>query len=92
MSHEDIKAISDAYRSIYTESAAEQIDEAPVYTMSKKDFGKKIDSIEDVHQEIRMSLVDSIDDVSKRQRAEKALQKAYDQYFKQLSEIERMLK
>jgi len=68
----------------------EQIDEARA--MSAKDFGKKIDSIEDVHQEIKMSLIDSIEDVSKRKRAESALQKAYDQYFKSLSEIERMIK
>jgi len=99
MSHEDIKALSEAYRSIYASateyveeesSSEEQIDEARA--MSAKDFGKRIDSIEDAHQEIKMSLVDSIEDVSKRKRAESALQKAYDQYFKRLSEIERMMK
>jgi len=94
MSHKDIKALSDAYLSMYSEpveeETEEQLDEAR--TMSKKDFGKKIDSIEDVHQEIRMAMVDTIDDVSKRKRSEAALQQAYDQYFKQLSVIERMLK
>jgi len=99
MSHEDIKALSEAYRSIYTSttecveeetSSEEQIDE--VRTMSAKDLGKKIDSLEDVHQDIRMSMVDTIDDVSKRKRLETKLQKTYDQYFKVLAEIEKMLK
>jgi len=99
MSHEDIKALSDAYRSIYTSttecveeetSPEEQIDEAR--TMSVKDLGKKIDSLEDVHQDIRMSMVDTIDDVGKRKRLETKLQKTYDQYFKVLAEIEKMLK
>jgi len=144
MSHEDIKALSDAYLSMYTEAAAlkeetpnmekkygkgvkldqekgkyfivpkdgdrvgpfdtmkdvqdhlkessEQINEARPRVMSKKDFGKLIDSIENAHFEIELSLIDLIDDETKRKRVEKALQKAYDQYFKQVSEIERMLK
>jgi len=99
MSHEDIKALSEAYRSIYAStteyveeetSSEEQIDEAR--TMSVKDLGKKIDSLEDVHQDIRMSMVDTIDDVGKRKRLETKLQKTYDQYFKVLAEIEKMLK
>jgi len=99
MSHKDIKALSDAYRSIYASateyveeetSPEEQIDEAR--TMSVKDLGKKIDSLEDVHQDIRMAMVDTIDDVSKRKRLETKLQKTYDQYFKVLAEIEKMLK
>ena len=63
-----------------------------VWTMSARDFGRKIDSIEDVHQEIRMSLVDSIEDINKRKKIENKLDLSYDQYFKVLSEIERMLK
>jgi hypothetical protein len=63
-----------------------------VRTMSAKDLGKKIDSLEDVHQDIRMSMIDTIDDISKRKKLESKLQKTYDQYFKVLAEIERMLK
>jgi len=63
-----------------------------VRTMSARDLGKKIDSLEDVHQDIRMSMIDTIDDISKRKKLESKLQKTYDQYFKVLAEIERMLK
>lgn len=100
MSHEDIKKLSDAYLSIYktdtgvvSEETEEQLDEArPVHTMTAKDFGKKIDSIEDVHSDIRMAMVDTISDISRRKKIESKLQKAYDQYFNALAEIERILK
>lgn len=102
MSHEDIKKLSEAYLSIYkteeeaeavSEDTEEQLDEArPVRTMTAKDFGKKIDSIEDVHSDIRMAMVDTISDISRRKKIESKLQKAYDQYFNALAEIERMLK
>jgi len=67
-----------------------QIDEARA--MSARDFSKRIDSIEDAHQEIKMSLVDSIEDINKRKKIESKLDLSYNQYFKALSEIERMLK
>lgn len=68
----------------------EQISE--VRTMSARDLGKKIDSLEDVHQDIRMSMIDTISDVNTRKKLESRLQKSYEQYFKVLAEIEKMLK
>ena len=97
-SYKEIKSISEAYRSMISAEGADkkgaeesQVNER-VWTMSARDFGRKIDSIEDVHQEIRMSLVDSIEDINKRKKIENKLDLSYDQYFKVLSEIERMLK
>ena len=100
-SHKEIKSISEAYRSMISDEGADkkgaeerQVNER-VWTMSARDFGRKIDSIEDVHQEIKMSLIDSVPEdypVRKRQKLEKDLQSAYEKYFDLLAEIERMLK
>jgi predicted secreted Zn-dependent protease len=85
----EFQTVKDAYLEQMKEQQ-EQISE--VRTMSARDLGKKIDSLEDVHQDIRMSMIDTISDVSTRKKLESRLQKSYDQYFKVLAEIEKMLK
>jgi hypothetical protein len=86
----DFQTVKETYLEQVKNQEAQRIDE--VRTMSARDLGKKIDSLEDVHQDIRMSMIDTIDDISKRKKLETKLQKTYDQYFKVLAEIERMLK
>jgi predicted secreted Zn-dependent protease len=85
----EFQTVKDAYLEQMKEQQ-EQISE--IRTMSARDLGKKIDSLEDVHQDIRMSMIDTIRDVSTRKKLESRLQKSYDQYFKVLAEIEKMLK
>lgn len=87
------QVVKDIYLEQVKNQEQQQVDEArPIRTMSAKDLGKKIDSIEDAQQEIKMSLVDSIEDINKRKKIESKLDLSYNQYFKALSEIERMLK
>jgi len=86
----DFQTVKETYLEQVKNQEPQQIDE--VRTMSARDLGKKIESLEDVHQDIRMSMMDTIDDVSKRKKLESKLQKTYEQYFKVLVEIERMLK
>jgi len=86
----DFQVVKDIYLEQVKNQEVQQVDE--VRTMSARDLGKKIDSLEDVHQDIRMSMVDTISDVNTRKKLENKLQKSYDQYFKVLAEIERMLK
>ena len=66
-----------------------------VRTMSARDFGRKIDSIDDTHATILNSLIDSVPEnypVRKRQKLEKDLNSAYQKYFNLLAEIEKILK
>jgi aminopeptidase N len=84
------QVVKDTYLEQVKNQEPQQLDE--IRTMSAKDLGKKIDSLEDVHQDIRMSMIDTIEDINKRKKLESKLQKTYDQYFKVLAEIERMLK
>jgi hypothetical protein len=86
----DFQTVKETYLEQVKNQEPRQVNE--VRTMSARDLGKKIDKLEDVHQDIRMSMVDTIEDVSKRKKLETKLQKTYDQYFKVLVEIEKMLK
>lgn len=97
MSHEDIKKLSDAYLSIYkTEEEetiaeeAEQLDEArPLYTMTKRDVDKHLDSLENIHGNIMDSIIDSVPEdfpIRKRETLEKRLNAAYSKYFDMLDQ------
>lgn len=88
------QSVREAYLRQLREQQEEISEARPVRTMSARDLDKKINSLEETHSAILDSLVDSFPEdypVRDRENLEKELNDAYQEYFKVLSRIEKIL-